>query len=120
MIATARGVPAPRPSGLQWPDRAAAHNAAVWSAPTRTRSRKESATPAGTARRAPASPARPPAPPSPPAALPARTSPKTAAGRVPAVRRGFLRGQLAQHVAADRIREKRIAGAPEDRDEPRQ
>ena len=33
---------------------------------------------------------------------------------------GFLRGQLAQHVAADRIGEERIARAPEDRDEPRQ
>ena len=33
---------------------------------------------------------------------------------------GFLRRELAQHVAADRVREERIAGAPEDRDEPGQ
>jgi len=33
---------------------------------------------------------------------------------------GYLRGELAQHVAADRISEKCVARAPEDRDEPRQ
>src|SRR5256885_4016493 len=31
----------------------------------------------------------------------------------------FLRRQLAQHVAAERIREKRVARAPEDSDEDR-
>ncbi len=33
---------------------------------------------------------------------------------------GFLRAELAQHVAAERIGKERLAGAPEDRDEPRQ
>ena len=87
--ATARAAPARRPSGSRSPDRAAARNAAVSSAPVRTRSRTASATPADIARRARAAPATPPAPPCPQAARPARTSPRTAADKARAARRGI-------------------------------